>query len=303
MDAKVLTFIAKLDELEERYGNHALFQAVKDGFMAIYGQPDTDTALCEGIDIDYDNQRVMYNPKHQNNVNTSIESNPSVDIDLIPGVEVWSIFSRNRVDVRDGNPLVYALKGEGKWTFRSESDRKAIIGQFDLIADKFLATHRYDVTVIAPTSNPLNEFIVKMITSKRPGIEYIRGALLKLSTDDIASMVEDKDSIFVRTYKDEIDAARRMLFTYLERMDRERDGVFTRHLIDNSKMRNVLDRTLKNNDELVAEDAAKITDHDVLLIDDTISRGQTIREAVNVIKSCYAPKSITVLTLFSRLYG
>ena len=116
-------------------------------------------------------------------------------------------------------------------------------------------------------------------------------------------MVEDKDSIFVRTYKDEIDAARRMLFTYLERMDRERDGVFTRHLIDNSKMRNVLDRTLKNNDELVAEDAAKITDHDVLLIDDTISRGQTIREAVNVIKSCYAPKSITVLTLFSRLYG
>jgi len=46
MDTKVLTFISKLDELERQYGNHTLFQAVKDGFMAIYGQPDTDTALC-----------------------------------------------------------------------------------------------------------------------------------------------------------------------------------------------------------------------------------------------------------------
>lgn len=67
MDTKVLTFIAKLDELEERYGNHALFQAVKDGFMAIYGQPDTNTALCEGIDIDYANQRVMYNRWQKSN--------------------------------------------------------------------------------------------------------------------------------------------------------------------------------------------------------------------------------------------
>ena len=298
-------FLVKLEELERKFGNHNIFEAVRDGFNAIFNTDTTDSipvqSQFEGIDIDYANQIVKYNPNHQNNVDTSVENNPTVDNELIPGVEIWSIFSRNRVDIRDGNPLVYALKGEGKWRFRSNSDRNAIETQFNLIIDKFLAEHRYDVTVIAPTSNPLNEYIIGVIKSKQPDIEYIKGALLKLSTGDIASMVEDKDSTFVKTYRDDIDTARRTLFAYLERMDNERDGQFIRHMIDNNKMRNVLDRTLKNNDSLLAKDAAKITDHDVLLVDDTISRGQTIREAVNIIRSSYAPKSITVLTLFSRL--
>lgn len=297
-------FLHKLEQLEQQSGCHVVCQTIKEAFLALYCDNEryvSEKSVCEGIDIDYVTQKVSYNPNHQYNVDTSIEGNPTVDTELIPGVEVWSIFSRNRSDIRDGNPLVYALKGEGKWQFNDSADRKAIESQFNLIADKFLAKHSYDVTVIAPTTNPLNEYIAKIILSKQPNIEYIRGALLKLSTDDIANMVEDKDSAFVQTYKDNIMSARRLLFAYLERMDRERDGVFTRHLISDNKMRNVLDRTLKNNDDLVAEDAAKITDHDVLIIDDTISRGQIIREAVNIIRSCYAPKSITVLTLFSAL--
>ena len=255
-----------------------------------------------GIDIDYTNQIVKYNPNHQNNVDSSVENNPIVDNGLIPGVEVWSIFSPNQVDIRDGNPLIYALIGEGKWQFRSKPDKKAIEAQFNLIIDKFLMRHRHDLTVIAPTSNPLSEYIINAITSKNTTIEYIKGALLKLSTDDIAAMVEDKDSFFVRTYKDDIDTARRTLFAYLERMNKERDGIFTRIMIDNEKMRNALDRTLKKNDSLLAEDATKITDHDVLIVDDTISRGPAVLKTVNIIKSCYAPKSITILTVFSRLH-
>lgn len=261
-----------------------------------------ENLVCEGIDIDPVRHVVSYNAKHQDNVNTSVEDNPTVDTDTIPGVEIWSIFSRNRVDTRDGNPLVYALKGERGWKFRSEWDRKEVLKQFSLIADKFLATHRYDVTVIAPTSNPLNDFIVNTIVSKDPDIEYIQGVLLKLTTGDIRAMVDEKGSRFIRAYRNEIDDAFRRLEVYLERMDRERNGVFTRHLVDDDRMRNVLDRTLKNNDDLIAEDAAKITDHDVLIVDDTISRGQTVKEAVKTIRSCYAPKSITVLTLFFKLY-
>lgn len=257
--------------------------------------------LLEGIDIDYVNQEVSYNPSHQDNVNTSVESNPTVDTTTIPGVEVWSIFTRNKVDTRDGNPLVYALKGEDNWVFKNEEDEKAIKKQFNLIADKFLATHSYDVTIIAPTSNPLNDYIVNVITSKKPDIEYIKGALLKLTTGDIASMIEDKDSRFVKAYKDSIESARRQLFVYLDKMDKMKDGVFTRHFVKDNKMRNVLDKTLKNNDDLSAEDANKINDHDILIVDDTISRGQTIKEAVDTIKSCYNPKSITVLTLFSKV--
>ena len=258
--------------------------------------------VLEGVDVDYANLQVRYNPSHQDNVNTSIEDNPTVDKSLYPGVEVWSVFTRNRNgDDRDGNPLVYALKGERGWKFRSNADRKAIEQQFSQIADKFLAEHKYDVTVVAPSKGPLNDYIVSVLASKDPDIEYIPDVLLKLSTGDVEEMIEDKDSKFVRTYRDDINRARRQLLQYFDRMDRERDGVFTRHFVTDSKMRDVLDMTLKNNDSLMAEDAAKITDHDVLIIDDTISRGQTAREAIKTIKSCYHPKSVTVLTLFSKL--
>lgn len=262
-----------------------------------------ESIVAEGIDIDHLRNIVAYNAKHQDNVDTSVESNPTVDTTFIPGVEVWSIFTRNRIDDSDGNPLIYALKGEKHWKFRSEWDRKCIEKQFGLIADKFLKEHSYDVTVIAPTSNKLNDYIVNTIIAKKPDIEYIQGVLLKLSTGDIREMINEKDSRFKKTYRDDFLNARRQLYVYLDRMDRERDGVFTRHLIDDSKMRNVLDKTLKNNDDLIAEDATKITDHDVLIVDDTISRGQTIKEAVKTIRSCYNPTSITVLTLFSKLQG
>lgn len=262
---------------------------------------DAYCTMCEGIDIDHINHKVSYNAKHQDNVDTSLEANPTVDTGFIPGVPVWSIFTRNQIDDSDGNPLIYALKGEHKWRFRSESDRKAILRQFNLIIEKFLAKHSYDITVIAPTSNPLNKFIVDAITLKKPDIQYIEGVLLKLSTDDIRNQINEMDSKFKRVYRKDFLSARTMLYTYLAKMDKDKNGVFTRHLINDAKMRDTVDKTLKNNDDLITDNATKITDHDVLIVDDTISRGQTIKEAVNVIKSCYAPKSITVLTLFSKL--
>lgn len=50
-----------------------------------------------------------------------------------------------------------------------------------------------------------------------------------------------------------------------------------------------------------AEYANLINDKNVLLIDDTISRGQTIKETCSIIKYSYKPKSVSVLTLISPL--
>ena len=85
-------------------------------------------------------------------------------------------------------------------------------------------------------------------------------------------------------------------------MDKERNGYFSRHLIKNNQMRDVLDSTLKLSDDRFAEFANKINGQDVLIIDDTISRGQSIKEACQIMLESYAPKSITVLTLLSKLY-
>ena len=54
--------------------------------------------------------------------------------------------------------------------------------------------------------------------------------------------------------------------------------------------------------EFTYEKSKYITDKDILIIDDTIGGGQTIKSACQVMMESYAPKSITVLTLLSRLH-
>lgn len=66
-------------------------------------------------------------------------------------------------------------------------------------------------------------------------------------------------------------------------------------------MRDVLDFTLKVSEDIYAEFANKINGQNILIIDDTISRGQSIKEACRIMMESYAPKSITVLTLSSGL--
>ena len=66
-------------------------------------------------------------------------------------------------------------------------------------------------------------------------------------------------------------------------------------------MRDVLDSTLRLSDDRFAEFANKINGQDILIIDDTISRGQTVIEACRIMMESYSPKSITVLTLLSQL--
>ena len=66
-------------------------------------------------------------------------------------------------------------------------------------------------------------------------------------------------------------------------------------------MWDVLDFTLKVSQDRFAEFANKINGQNILIIDDTISRGQSIKEACKIMMESYAPKSITVLRLLSKL--
>ena len=85
-------------------------------------------------------------------------------------------------------------------------------------------------------------------------------------------------------------------------MDEKKNGIFSRHLVKDNNMRDVLMNTLKLSPDRYAKDSKLINGQDILIIDDTISRGQTIKEACKIILESYAPKSITVLTLLSKLH-
>ena len=256
--------------------------------------------LNEGIYFDPETKTVSYNPSHEDNVDTSLENNPTSDGEIVPGVQVWSIFKRKRGLRGDGNPLVYALKGEG-WTFRSEKDREAIEKQFDAIATKFAKMYPVGVTILMPSGNELNNHIADVILSKSKNAELINGVICKLTTEEVDEIVLDFTSKFREHYKKEFNTKYYELGTYLDLMDKERNGYFSRHLIKNKEMRDVLDFTFKVSEDRFAEFANKINGQNILIIDDTISRGQSIKEACKIMMESYAPKSITVLTLLSKL--
>ena len=275
---------------------------IKDSQINKIVSESIDKVLNEGIDFDPITKIVSYNPSHEDYVDTSVENNPTMDGDIIPNIQVWSIFKRKKGEQReDGNPLVYALKGEKGWRFKSENDKIAIEQQFDKIALKFAQLHKVGVTILVPSGSELNEHIAKVITSKSPNAEIIKGVICKITTEAVDDIVMEFGSKFREVYKDDLKSKYSELCIYLETMNKERNGYFTRHLIKNRNMRDILDKTLKVSDDDVAKYANKINGQDILIIDDTISRGQTIKEACTIMKECYAPKSITVLTLLSKL--
>lgn len=260
-----------------------------------------DSFLNEGIDFDYDTMTVSYNPYHENNVDTSLENNPSKDDNIVKGVSVWSIFKRKKGVRGDGNPLVYALKGEN-WSFRSEKDRVAIEQRFDEIASKFAKMYPIGITILIPSGNSLNRHIADVVMSKSKDAKLLEGAICKLTVKEVEDIVLAKDSTFRKYYGNDFASAYKQLCIYFDNMDEQRDGTFSRHLVKDKKMRDVLLNTLKITNDRCAKDSKVINGNNILIIDDTISRGQSIIEACKILKDSYSPKSITVLTLLSKLY-
>lgn len=257
--------------------------------------------LEEGIDFDPKKKEVSYNPSHEDNVDTSVENNPTKDDSIVPNVAVWSIFKRKKGNVGDGNPLIYAMKGEG-WKFRSFMDKYNVERQINLIAEKFVSMYRVGITILVPSGSHINKYIADVVMKKAKDAELIEGVICKMTTEEVHDIVlYDDNCKFRKYYKDNFNEKYYQLCRFLETMNTERKGAFSRHLIKDAEMRNVLDFTLKASKDRYAEFANKINGQNVLIIDDTISRGQTIVEACNIIKESYAPKTMTVLTLLSQL--
>ena len=260
-----------------------------------------NASINEGIDFDIETKTVSYNPFHEENVDTSVENNPTQTCEIVENITVWSIFKRKRGERGDGNPLLYALKNEQGWHFRTQKDKEDIEKQFDIIATKFASLYPIGITIIIPSGNELNRHIADVIMSKSKNAELIEGVICKLTTIEVDDIVMDFDSKFRNVYGDNFTESYWKLRGYLDEMDEKRKGKFSRHLIKDSEMRDVLDFTLKASEDRYAKFANKINGQHILLVDDTISRGQTIMEACRIMRESYAPKSITVLTLLSKL--
>jgi phosphoribosylpyrophosphate synthetase len=222
------------------------------------------------------------------------------------GINVWSVFKRNKLDKsdRDGNPLVYALKNEKGWKFKTNQDRKNILYQMNLIIEKFFkANGIYSPTVVIPSGSQLNTLLANVVKKYNPQTTIINDLLSKMGAEDVYYETTNLHTPFRKVYntKEKFLAASKKLWSYCQEMIDKRNGLFTFHLVKDNEMRTVISRTLKLTNSTEGKYSEDINNKDILIIDDTISQGNTIKYACDSILETFYPKSITVLTMFSKL--
>lgn len=186
-----------------------------------------------------------------------------------------------------------------------KNQQEATVAYLPPIVEEYLKAHSDTVTVILPSGNPLTKSIVETMATKASHVEVVNGSVFKLTIAEIEDMVMDRKSAFRKVYSGpgEFSRALGKLRKYLRRMETTRDGVFSRELVGDRKMRDALDQTLKASDDVLAEDANKINGNDVVLIDDSSGSGtdesNLVECILKTISASYAPKSMTVLALHS----
>lgn len=258
--------------------------------------------LDEGIDVDDDNLTVSYNPSNEEHLETLVITDRSLTKDkYVPSVVVWSIFQCKNGCKGDVNSLVYALKNEKGWRFKTIEDKNAILNQIHLIADKFFKTHNYPVTIVLPFNGPLNVYVLEIAKQYNKDIKVIDDLMIYLSVEEVREMLIAPNSLFRETFQSERDFYRALndFDRYTSKMI---DEVFRTHLVENNKLRKTIEQTFQIQESIVYNYMSAINNNDILILDDNVGFGSSIKNLYNEIRAYYSPKSITVLTLFSEKY-
>lgn len=255
--------------------------------------------LIEGIDINVKNKTVSFNPNHENNVGTSTILNPTYD--SVNGIPIISIFKRKDNDEKtDGNPLISALKRKRGWVFKNpKEDIINLLKQFIRISEKIKP--EYDTIITIPSSNLLNERFLyrlkKIIKTKNEVTDYF----FKMNADDVWDDYINWKGL-ENDCGDDFGRVKRELLYCFKQMEKENDNMFSFRLIPNAKLRKYITKTMYSDSiDGQIKYSRFINDKDVLILDDTITSGKTISEACKDIIKSFTPKSITIITLFSKI--
>lgn len=288
-----------------------------------------DDLANEGIDVKPSKDGkpgsvVSYNPTHNDGVDSSLANNPtksSMDVTVDRAnpnaIRVYAIMQRirgpNTIDT-DGNPLLYAFKNEKRYEFSSDEDADAIRGDIRRILDKFVDQYFSSIdgdvaTVVIPSGNSLNDtfagWFQDAVERRGKKTKLFKGILYKVSTELVRDeVIEDGGSDFNmwigKMPKDKALKIRRELDSCLEEMDAKHGGTFSYHYVKNPQLRNHMSLSMKLSEtSSTAKEFGDINECHVLLLDDSVSRGASMREAYTLLAQSYHPKSITGLALFS----
>ena len=270
-----------------------------------------------GININRKTNEVEFTDEHEFGVDTSLENKPTIDTTTIPGTTIYSIFQRNDKLALDGNPLIYALKGDSKWWMSKENKRK-LISRINEILDKFCSLHESDYTIVVPSRSRLNsrfgELIHDSLSKFGKDNIIVENMLVKMTVDEVKEEMFKDGSPFMNEFGDDVDFVwNDGLKESFSRMEDENDGIFSYKMVRPPMYRKYIVNTLKLSDSKYAREmSSKMIGKNVLIIDDTVTFGRTLKNAVDLTASNIrklnrdvssiremSPKSISILTLMS----
>ena len=268
---------------------------LKESFEKSYIN-DLDNYIVEGLNIDVYNKTVSLTDNHNLGIDFSLVNNPVYD--KHNGYDVISIFKRTSLtDInntqRDGNPFIYALKKKNGWKFNITSEEiNKYIRRFLTVCKKI--NNKYDTIIITPSASELNEKFMKAISRQVDANNIINEYFVKLSKEEII----DDDLIDIERIRNDYGNSFNKVMSEIHRSFRRMKGeTFEAKYVKKEYLKYI--KYIETNGD---DDIRKyIDDKDILLLDDTISSGETVSQCINGILSNFIPKSITIITLLSKV--
>ena len=273
----------------------SLQEMLKESFKKSYIN-DFDNYIVEGLNIDVDNKTVSLTDKHNSGIDFSLVNNPVYD--KHNEYDVISIFKRTPLtDInnaqRDGNPFIYALKNKNGWKFNiTTSEITKYIRCFLNICKKI--KDKYDTIIITPSASDINEKFMNVISKQVNADKIINEYFVKLTKEEII----DDDLIDIERIRNDYGNSFNKVMSEIHRSFRRMKGeTFEAKYVKREYLKYIKYIETNGDDNI----RKYIDDNDILLLDDTISSGETVSQCINGILSNFIHKSITIITLLSKV--
>lgn len=235
--------------------------------------------MFEGLNVDTNNKIVSVTDDHEDFIDTSIANNPT---ETSKSIAIFKRKKSSKLDVSDGNPLVYALKGMKGWSM-SEADKKLLWSKIDKIIRK--VKFDIDVIIIPSSSSKLVSIFANSVKEHYSDATIISKCLLKRTVDEVIDTMDF--SAFDNEEKTDI------LLSFARMGDIFEAKPFPKKYIDRFE-----ETIFKHDPSFSGKD---IVGKRVLVIDDVLSSGLTLSSCAKVLNDSYFPKSITNLVMFSGI--
>lgn len=273
----------------------SLQEMLKESFKKSYIN-DFDNYIVEGLNIDVDNKTVSLTDKHNSGIDFSLINNPIYDKHNV--YDVISIFKRTPLtDInntqRDGNPFIYALKNKNGWKLNiTTSEITKYIRHFLKICKKI--KDKYDTIIITPSASDINEKFMNVISKQVNADKIINEYFVKLTKEEII----DDDLIDIERIRSDYGNSFNKVMSDIHRSFRRMKGeTFEAKYVKKDYLKYIKYIETNGDDNI----RKYIDNKDILLLDDTISSGETVSQCINGILSNFIPKSITIITLLSKV--